>query len=93
MALDLSKASDTTKPWGLEPWQTEYVDITVTVKDKDGNAIPADGLKALTDDTTYTIKVTVTPKTTGSTGSAGTPATENSVKTPLPLTSTSSNRS
>ena len=78
VALDLSKASDTTKPWGLEPWQTEYVDITVTVKDKDGNAIPADGLKALTDDTTYTIKVTVTPKTTGSTGSAGTPATEKS---------------
>lgn len=76
VALDLSKASDTTKPWGLEPWQTEYVDITVTVKDKDGNAIPADGLKALTDDTTYTIKVTVTPKTTGSTGIAGTPATE-----------------
>lgn len=76
VALDLSKASDTTKPWGLEPWQTEYVDITVTVKDKDGNAIPAAGLKALTDDTTYTIKVTVTPKTTGSTGSAGTPATE-----------------
>lgn len=76
VALDLSKASDTTKPWGLEPWQTEYVDITVTVKDKDGNAIPADGLKALTDDTTYTIKVTVTPKTTGSTGSAGTTATE-----------------
>lgn len=76
VALDLSKASDTTKPWGLEPWQTEYVDITVTVKDKDGSAIPADGLKALTDDTTYTIKVTVTPKTTGSTGSAGTPATE-----------------
>ena len=76
VALDLSKASDTTKPWGLEPWQTEYVDITVTVKDKDGNAIPADGLKALTDDTTYTIKVTVTPKTTGSTGSVGTPATE-----------------
>lgn len=76
VALDLSKASDTTKPWGLEPWQTEYVDITVTVKDKVGNAIPADGLKALTDDTTYTIKVTVTPKTTGSTGSAGTPATE-----------------
>ena len=76
VALDLSKTSDTTKPWGLEPWQTEYVDITVTVKDKDGNAIPADGLKALTDDTTYTIKVTVTPKTTGSTGSAGTPATE-----------------
>ena len=78
--LDLSKAADTDKPYGLDSWQTEYVDITVTVKDKDGNAIPADGLKALTDDTTYTIKVTVTPKTTGSTGSAGTPATEKSGK-------------
>ena len=71
VTLDLTKEN-----YGLESWQTEYVDITVTVKDKDGNAIPADGLKALTDDTTYTIKVTVTPKTTGSTGSAGTPATE-----------------
>lgn len=77
VALDLSKASDTTKPWGLEPWQTEYVDITVTVKDKDGNVI-SDKLDNLTEDTTYTIKVTVTPKTTGSTGSAGTPATEKS---------------
>ena len=76
--LDLSKAADTDKPYGLDPWQAEYVDITVAVKDKDGNAIPADGLKALTDDTTYTIKVTVTPKTAGSTGSAGTPATEKS---------------
>lgn len=71
--LDLSKADQN---YGLEPWQTAYVNIAVAVKDKDGNAIPADGLKALTDDTTYTIKVTVTPKTTGSTGSAGTPATE-----------------
>ena len=77
VALDLSKASDTTKPWGLEPWQAEYVDITVAVKDKDGNVI-SDKLDNLTEDTTYTIKVTVTPKTTGSTGSAGTPATEKS---------------
>ena len=75
--LDLSKAADTDKPYGLDPWQAEYVDITVGVKDKDGNVI-SDKLDNLTEDTTYTIKVTVTPKTTGSTGSAGTPATEKS---------------
>ena len=75
--LDLSKAADTDKPYGLDPWQAEYVDITVAVKDKDGNVI-SDKLDNLTEDTTYTIKVTVTPKTTGSTGSAGTPATEKS---------------
>ena len=77
--LDLSKATDTDKPYGLAPWQTEYVDITITVKDKDGNVI-SDKLDNLTDDTTYTVEVTVTPKTTGSTGSAGTPATEKSGK-------------
>lgn len=75
--LDLSKAADTDKPYGLDPWQAEYVDITVAVKDKDGNVI-SDKLDNLTEDTTYTIKVTVTPKTTGSTGNAGTPATEKS---------------
>lgn len=76
VTLDLSKADQN---YGLESWQTEYVNITVAVKDKDGNAIPADGLKAMTDDTTYTVEVTVKPKTTGSTGSsAGTPATEKS---------------
>lgn len=77
--LDLSKAADTDKPYGLDSWQTEYVDITVTVKDKDGNVI-SDKLDNLTDDTTYTVEVTVTPKTTGSTGSAGTPAMEKSGK-------------
>lgn len=77
--LDLSKAADTDKPYGLDSWQTEYVDITVTVKDKDGNVI-SDKLDNLTNDTTYTVEVTVTPKTTGSTGSAGTPATEKSGK-------------
>lgn len=75
--LDLSKATDADKPYGLDPWQAEYVDITVAVKDKDGNVI-SDKLDNLTEDTTYTIKVAVTPKTTGSTGSAGTPATEKS---------------
>lgn len=51
--------------YGLEEWQTAFVDITVTVKDKDGNAIPSGGLNNLTDDTTYTIEVTVAPNTVG----------------------------
>ena len=62
--LDPSKATDTDKPYGLDPWQTEYVDITVTVKDKDGNVI-SDKLENLTEDTTYTVEVTVAPKTVG----------------------------
>lgn len=62
--LDLSKAADTDKPYGLDSWQTEYVDITVTVKDKDGNVI-SDKLENLTEDTTYTVEVTVAPKTVG----------------------------
>ena len=62
--LDLSKATDTDKPYGLDPWQTEYVDITVTVKDEDGNAI-SDKLTDLTEDTTYTVEVTVAPKKPG----------------------------
>lgn len=62
--LDLSKAADTDKPYGLDPWQAEYVDITVTVKDKDGNVI-SDKLENLTEDTTYTVEVTVAPKTVG----------------------------
>lgn len=59
--LDLSAEN-----YGLEAWQNKYVDITVTVKDAAGNAIPAAGLTGLTDDTTtYTITVTVEPKTNG----------------------------
>ena len=72
VSLDLSKANEN---YGLADWQTAYVDITVAVKDKDGNAIPTDGLKALTDDTTYTIEVTVSPKTTNPTSTEGTVAT------------------
>lgn len=74
VTLDLSKANDAERPYGLEKWQTEFVSITVAVKDKDGKEIPADGLKALTEDTTYTIEVTVAPKTEGS-PDGGTPAT------------------
>lgn len=62
--LDLSKATDTEKPYGLEAWQTKYVNITVEVKDNAGNVI-SDKLADLTDDTTYTVTVTVSPKTEG----------------------------
>ena len=72
--LDLSKATDTDKPYGLEKWQTEYVDIEVDVKGADGKPISGN-LTGLTDDTTYTVTVKVSPKTNGSSAS-GTPATE-----------------
>lgn len=60
--LDLSQATNIDKPYGLEKWQTEYVNITVTVKDEAGNVI-SDKLDNLTDDTTYTVEVTVAPTT------------------------------
>ena len=66
--VTLNLAADAAN-YGLEDWQTEYVNITVTVKDKDGNVVT--DLNALTDDTTYTISVTVAPKTDG-TGASGT---------------------
>lgn len=62
VTLDLTKANDANKPYGLEKWQTKFVEITTTVTDKDGKAIPADGLKDLTKDTTYTFTATVAPE-------------------------------
>ena len=74
VTLDLSKADDAEKPYGLDPWQTEYVNIEVKIKDAKGNVI-SDKLDNLTEDTTYTVEVTVAPKKPGSAGSAGTAAT------------------
>ncbi len=72
--LDLTKANDPNKPYGLEQWQMEHVNITVTIQDKNGNAIPAADLQNMTEDVRYTIQVTVSPKTDGLTAQ-GTPAT------------------
>lgn len=72
VSLDLTKDN-----YGLADWQTEYVDITVTVKDKDGNPI-SDKLDNLTDDTTYTVTVTVSPKTTEPKSTEGTKAEKRS---------------
>ena len=76
--LDLSKATDTDKPYGLDPWQTEYVNIKVEIKDAKGNVI-SDKLDNLTEDTTYTVEVTVSPTDKGtSTAEKGAAATEKS---------------
>ena len=58
--------------YGLESWQTDYVDITVEVKDKNGTIITdLAALENLTDDQNYTISVTVKPKYDGN-GADGT---------------------
>ena len=59
--LDLNEPN-----YGLQDWQTAFVDITVTLKKADDTQIPTTGLNNLTDDTTYTIEVTVAPKNEGS---------------------------
>lgn len=55
VSLDLSASN-----YGLEAWQTKYVDISVVIKDSDGNEISS--LENLSHDTTYSITVTVSPK-------------------------------
>lgn len=59
VTFDLSKPN-----YGLEEWQTAYVDINHTLKNgKD--AIGVDGLKNLTSDTDYTFTMTISPKNNG----------------------------
>ncbi|MCI6965845.1 VWA domain-containing protein [bacterium] len=73
--VTLNLAADATN-YGLEAWQTAYVDITVKLYGADGTTEITD-LSNLTADTTYTISVTVAPKTDGA-GASGTPATAKS---------------
>lgn len=70
VSLDLSKPN-----YGLANWQTEHVQITVTVKDANDQPITND-LKNLTDDAAYTIEVKVAPLPDAVTSAQGTPATE-----------------
>ncbi len=56
--LDLSKVDNN---YGLEPWQTEFVNISFRAEGKDGAA-----LAKLTEDIQYTLTATVSPKKTGS---------------------------
>lgn len=65
VALNLSEDN-----YGLDTWQTEYVDITVSVTDADGNVIT--NLSDLKDDVTYSVAVKVAPKTTSTEADAAT---------------------
>lgn len=70
--VDLLNESEYT---GENAWKAAYVNITTTVTDKNGKAIPAEGLQNLTEDGTYTINVKVGPKPGSTTSTEGTPAT------------------
>lgn len=87
--LDLSKANDAEKPFGLDPWQTEYVKITVEIKEvsevksEDGTTTTTltdwDDSKELKADVTYQVSVSVAPKEgKDGSGASGTPATAKS---------------
>ena len=58
--------------YGLQSWQSEYVNISVIVKDKDDKEVTA--LENLTGDNSYTVSVSVTPKTLEPTSTEGTKA-------------------
>lgn len=76
ISLDLTKANDPDHPYGLEPWQTAYVDITVSITGPDGS--PVTDLTQLRADTSYAVSVTVSPKTEPQADSSGTPAAKQS---------------
>ena len=60
--------------YGLEPWQTEHVTISVDYKDAAGNTVS--DIKDLKADTNYTVTVTVTPDIVNPTSTEGEKATE-----------------
>lgn len=62
--IDFSKANDTDHPYGLEPWQVEYVDISISAT-TEGNGGSFENIQ---EDITYTVTVTVSPKTPGLSG-------------------------
>ena len=74
--LDLTKATDPDHPYGLEPWQTAYVDITVSITGPDGS--PVTDLTQLRADTSCAVSVTVSPKTEPQADVSGTPAAKQS---------------
>jgi hypothetical protein len=57
--------------FGLEPWQTESVDLTVSILDAQDRIVA--GFENLTEDETYRLSVTIAPKTDGA-GADGQPA-------------------
>lgn len=69
----------TVNNYGLEAWQTSGVNISVVIKDAEGNAVNTD-LTGLREDTTYTVEVQVSPKDTALDTSSGAAAVEQSGK-------------
>lgn len=64
--------------YGLQPWQTSGVDISVVITDANGNVINTD-LTNLSDSTTYNVAVQVSPKSTALSTSSGAEAVTQSV--------------
>lgn len=62
--IDFSKADDPDHPYGLEPWQVEYVNISIAAT-TEGNGGSFENIQ---EDITYTVTVTVSPKTPGPSG-------------------------
>ena len=62
--IDFSKANDPNHPYGLEPWQVKYVNISIAAT-TEGNGGSFENIQ---EDITYTVTVTVSPKTPGPSG-------------------------
>lgn len=62
--IDFSKANDPDHPYGLEPWQVEYVNISIAATTEGNNG----SFENIQEDITYTVTVTVSPKTPGPSG-------------------------
>ena len=60
ITLDLSPEA---KNYGLEDWQTEFVTIDVELTDDEGQVVKPENL---TEDQTYNVKVTISPRNSGS---------------------------
>lgn len=66
--IDFSKADDPDHPYGLEPWQVEYVNISISAATT-GNGGSFENIQ---EDISYTVTVTVSPKTPGTSGDQST---------------------
>ena len=66
--IDFSKADDPDHPYGLEPWQVEYVNISISAATT-GNGGSFENIQ---EDISYTVTVMVSPKTPGTSGDQST---------------------
>ena len=62
--IDFSKADDPDHPYGLEPWQVKYVNISISAATT-GNGGSFENIQ---EDISYAVTVTVSPKTPGTSG-------------------------